>query len=175
MLYMQNQQQPIRKRPMRPVLLQMPSSSDSCSLGYAQLAQMRLRTTTSPRQSVTPLSSPRTTAQQASISSHRHPTRTASLPPARVSGCSSAEHGISGSQHLHTNDRIDLRAGSMSLRRTSTATTMRSGAKEQSHALTAEVLDSTDPDCPRPLPETGSYFGPGRFAPQFSTPDTLGL
>jgi hypothetical protein len=182
----QQQQHRVLKKPIRPVLLQMPSSPEAaCCSGYAQLAQTRLRTATPPTLSGTPSSPPTMTWKQATTSSNWDPRRAASLPPSRTRSASPAQHARAGFRH--TKDDVDLTSSksSRALRQNTTETAMRGCSTGHGHApspvqyqVTApspEVLKSPEPGCQSPLPGTGSYYGRGRFAPPLSSPETLGL
>lgn len=170
-------QQPTLKKPVRPVLLQIPGSPElTPGSGYAHLAQTRSRTAASPGFTGA-LTSPLTmTVKETTVSSHRHPRRAASLPPGRKRDRSQTQDGRYGSQQVHTKAGVGLASGksSRNARQSSTAETMRGWSTERGPvAPSPEVM--TSHISMRYLPGTGSYYGAGWFAPPASSPETLGM
>lgn len=173
----QHHQHPTLKKPVRPVLLQMPGSSDAQS-GYARLAQTRPRTGISPAGTGALSKSLTMATNQAASSTSRHPKRAASLPPGRKRD-TTAPLAHSRSQEQHGNVRL----GNTSSKATgglqqNTSDPRRRGSSTECRqvATTPEVLSSSvGPGTMRHLPGTGSYYGRGRFAPPASSPETLGM
>lgn len=172
MRIVQHQQQATLKKPVRPVLLQMPGNSDDQS-GYAQLAQTRHRTGVSPEALSTSLTM---TVKHAASSAHHRPRRAASLPPGRK-----RDTGTPSDDRCHSQAKSGL--GRTSSRGPGGAKQIASGAKRwepsterRQVAVAPEVLSSSvgkgSMGC---LPGTGSYYGRGRFAPAASSPETLGM
>lgn len=167
------------KKPVRPVLLQMPGESTSGS-GYAQLAMTRSRPSTSPvdKRSTAPCTNQG--PHDVTLTSRGSLRRAASLPPNRKQSTKIQDHGparltsarkTAGSIHASTTK-------STSLQRTSS-----DRGKKASVRIHAGLQGSSErkgtagdvQDSPTHRPASGTYYGLGRFAPATSSPETLGM